>query len=89
MTKKQLIVIVDGKVTDGNLTPTLTRGIDVEVKPYNDDGEEVFEANVTLVCGDPTRIYTGNELDDGTYVFKDAVPHTGQEECILIVEAPG
>ena len=89
MTHTQDLEIDDGKVIDGDLSPTMPLAIDVKVKPVDKDGEPVQGADVTLECGDPSRSYVGNEVGDGTYIFKDAIPQTGQEDCTLTVEAPG
>ena len=89
MTNKQLIVTDDGEVIDGDVNPTIALATDLEVKPLDEDGTPVTGASVTLECGDPSRSYKGNEQDDGTYIFKDAIPQTGQEDCTMTVEAPG
>ena len=78
----------DGEV-DGDLNPTMPPATDVEVKPVDEDGKPIQGATVTLECGDPSRSYTGKEVNDGTYIFKDAIPQTGQEHCTMSVEAPG
>ena len=80
---------VDGKVIDGDVNPTLTPATDVEVKPLDQYGKPIETATVTLECGDPSRSYTGKEVDAGTYIFKDAIPQTGQEDCTMNFQAPG
>ena len=89
MTNKQPIVTVDGKVTDGDVNPNMPPATDLEVKPLDQYGKPIPGASVTLKCGDPSSSYTGNEQNDGTYIFEDAIPQTGQEDCTLTVEAPG
>ena len=89
VTNKQPIVTVDGKVTDGDINPTMPPATDLEVKPLDQYSKPIPGASVTLECGDPSRSYTGNEQDDGTYIFEDAIPQPGQEDCTLTVEAPG
>ena len=89
MTHTQDFEIDDGKVINGDLSPTIQPATDVEVKPINEDGKPIQGADVTLECGDPSRSYVGNEVGDGTYIFKDAIPQTGQEDCTLTVEASG
>ena len=80
----------NGKVTDGNLTPTLLpRYTDLIVKPLDKDGKPIYEANLILKCGSPPRRYSGKMQNDGAYIFKNAIPLSGQEECTMIFEAPG
>ena len=77
-------------MTDGNLTPTLLPGYtDLIVKPLDKDGNPIHEANIILKCGSPPKRYSGTKQNDGTYVFKNAIPQSGQEECTMIIEAPG
>ena len=79
----------DGKVIEGDLGPIVVQGTDVQVRPEDENGKPILGANVTLECGNPPRSYTGNEQEDGTYIFENAVPLSGQEECTLAVEANG
>ena len=62
---------------------------DLVAKPVDEDGQPIPDATVNLECGEPPRSYNGNEQDDGTYVFNDAIPQNGNEECTMTVEAPG
>ena len=89
MPDKMPLSFDNGEVDEGTTNPTMTPGTDVEVEPLDEDGKPIPGATVTLKCGDPPRTYTGREQVDGTYVFQDAVPQTGQEDCELTVEAPG
>ena len=89
VTNKQPIVTVDGKVTDGNINPTMPPATDLEVKPLDQYSKPIPGASVTLECGDPSRSYIGNEQNDGTYIFKDSIPQIGQEDCEMTVEASG
>ena len=80
----------NGKVTDGNLTPTLLPGYtDLIVKPSDKDGNPIQGAYIILKCGSPPRRYSGTKQNDGTYVFKNAIPQSGQKECTMIIKAPG
>ena len=75
---------------EGSANPTMIPATDVEVKPLDEDGNPILGAKVILECGDPSRLYTGyDEEEDGTYIFIDAIPETGQEDCELAVETPG
>ena len=86
----ELIKTNNGEVTDGNLEPTLLpEYTDLEVKPSDKDGNPIQEANIILKCGSPPRRYYGIKQNDGAYVFKNVIPQSGQEECIMIIEAPG
>ena len=76
-------------MTEGNTNPVLTPATDVEVNPVGEDGQPITGAKVTLMCGDPPRSYNGVAGNDGTYIFKDAIPETGREDCEMTVEAPG
>ena len=82
-------MVVDGEVVKGTLNPTMTPAVDFVVKPQDESGETVPGSSVTLVCGDPPRSYSGKERDDGSHIFKDAIPETGREDCEITVEAPG
>ena len=62
---------------------------DLVTKPLDKDGQPISGANVSMECGEPPRSYRGREQDDGTYVFNDAIPQSGQEDCTLTVEANG
>ena len=73
----------------GGVNSTNTETTDVEVKPIDEEGRPIQGANVTLECGDSPRSYIGDEQEEGLYIFKDAVPQNGQEECKLTVEADG
>ena len=70
-------------------TTVLQNFIDLIVKPLDKDGKPIHEANIILKCGSPPRRYSGTKQNDGTYVFKNAIPQKGQEECTMILEAPG
>ena len=70
-------------------TTVLQNLIDLRVKPLDKDGNHIHEANIILRCGSPPRRYSGTKQNDGTYVFKNAIPQSGQEECTMIIEAPG
>ena len=61
--------------------------IDLIVKPLDKDGNPIQGANIILKCGSPPS--TGTKQNDSTYVFKKAIPQNGQEECTMIIEAPG
>ena len=89
LTERRPIVTDGGKVIEGDLSPIITPGTDVQVRPQDEDGKPIPGANVTLVCGKPPRSYTGNEQEDGTYTFENAVPQSGHEDCTLTVEANG
>ena len=89
MTSKDTIKTENGEVIDGNVNPTKKPGKSVEVKPTDEEGRPIQGANVTLECGDPPRSYIGDEQEEGLYIFKDAVPQNGQEECKMTVEADG
>ena len=89
ITERRPIVTDDGKVIEGDLSPIIRPGTDVQVRPQDEDGKPIPGANVTLVCGTPPRSYTGNEQEDGTYILENAVPQSGQEDCTLTVEANG
>ena len=89
MTSKDTIKTENGEVIDGNVNPTMKPGKSVEVKPTDEEGRPIQGANVTLECGDPPRSYIGDEQEEGLYIFKDAVPQNGQEECKLTVEDDG
>ena len=79
----------DGKVTDGDVNPTMPPATDLAVKPLDQDDNPIPGASVTLECGDPSRSYNGIEHDDGIYIFENAIPQTGQEDCTMTVEKPG
>ena len=93
MPNKKPISFDNGVVDEGTTNPTMTPATDVEVKPLDQDGNPIPGASVTLECGDPSRSYSGNEHPahehPGTYIFEDAIPQTGQEDCTMTVEAPG
>ena len=89
MPDKKPLSFDNGEVDEGTTNPTMTPGSDVEVKPLDEEGNPIPGAKVTLECGVPPRTYTANDQGDGTYIFKDAVPQTGLEDCELTVEAPG
>ena len=63
--------------------------IDLIVKPLDKDGNPIQGANIILKCGSPPKRYSGIKQNDGTYLFKDAIPQSGREECTMIIEAPG
>ena len=89
-TIKEVIKTDNGKVTDGNLTPTLMPKYTYLIaKPLDKDGKPIYRAKLNLKCGNPQRRYIGNVQPDGTYVFKNAIPLSGQEECTMNIEAPG
>jgi len=86
----ELIKTNNGEVTDGNLSPTLLPGYtDLIVKPSDKNGNPIQGANIILKCGSPPKRYSGTKQNDDTYVFKNAIPQSGQEECTMIIEAPG
>ena len=70
-------------------TIVLQNFIDLIVKPLDKDGKSIHEANIILKCGSPPKRYFGTKQNDSTYVFKNAIPQSGQEECTMIIEAPG
>ena len=76
-------------MTDGNLNPEMPPATDLVARPLDEDGQPIPGATIILECGEPLRSYNGNQQDDGTYVFKDAIPQSGGEECTMTVEAPG
>ena len=89
-TIKEVIKTDNGKVTDGNVTPTLMpKYADLIAKPLDKDGKPMSGANLILKCGNPQRRYTGKEQDTGVYVFKNAISQSGREECTMIIKAPG
>ena len=74
---------------EGNQNPVMPPATDLVVSPVDEDGQPISGATVTLECGEPPRSYNGKEQDDGTYVFSDAIPRSGQEDCTLTVKADG
>ena len=78
------------KTTPHTTTTTVLQNfIDLIVKPLDKDGNPIHEANIILKCGSPKKKYSGTKQNDGTYVFRNAIPLSGQEECTMIIEAPG
>ena len=75
--------------TEGNTNPPMPQAIDLVARPLDEDGQPITGATIILECGEPLRSYNGNEQDDETYVFYDAIPQNGDEECTMTVEAPG
>ena len=75
--------------TEGITNPPMPPATDLVVGPVDEDGQPIPGATVNLKCGEPPRSYNGKEQDDGTYVFSDAIPKSGLEDCTLTVEADG
>ena len=75
--------------TEGNTNPPMPSATDLVVGPLDEDGQPIPGATVNLECGEPPRSYNGKEQDDGTYIFENAIPKSGPEDCTLTVEADG
>ena len=89
VTQIQNIETDDGVLTKGDPNPEMPPATDLVTKPLDEDGQPIPGATVNLECGEPPRRYSGKEQDDGTYVFNDAIPLSGREDCTLTIEAPG
>ena len=79
--------------TDGNVKekedPILKLAEDLQIKLVGDDGKPVRGADVELQCNTSQKIQSGIEQSDGTYIFKNAIPSSGKDECELIVKKEG
>ena len=54
-----------------------------------DDNQPVREADINIICGALQKVHTGMEQSDGTYIFEDAIPAIGKEDCEIMVEKEG
>ena len=85
---EQIIECTDGEVNVIE-DPILKLAEDLQIKPVGDDNLPVRGAKVELRCGPPGKIHDGIEQSDGTYIFVDAIPARGTEQCELTVEKEG
>ena len=84
---EQIIESTDGKVKDIE-GPTLKLAENLQIKLVGDDDQPVRGANVDLQCGNE-KIHDGIEQSDGTYIFEDAIPASGRDECELTAKKEG
>ena len=85
---EQIIESTDGKVKaiEG---PLLKLAEDLHIKPVGEDDQPVRGAIADLRCGTSEKMHHGIEQSDGTYIFEDAIPASGTEECELTVKKEG
>ena len=85
---ERIIESTDGKVKDKE-DPILKLAKDLQIKLVGNDGRPVRGADVELQCNTSKKIQSGIEQSDGTYIFENAIPASGKDECELIVKKEG
>ena len=88
MPNERIIETTDGKVKDKE-DPIMKLAKNLQIELVGKDGRPVRGADVELQCNTSKKIQSGIEQSDGTYIFENAIPAIGKDECELIVKKEG
>ena len=88
MSNEQIIESTDGEVKEIE-GPTLKLAKDLQIKLVGDDNLPIRGAQVELHCGTPGKIHDAGEQSDGTYIFEEAIPARGIEQCEITAKKEG